>query len=122
MMMDEYQRNARSTANLDGHEVVQLSTLTLGLAGESGEFLALAMTLAVKSSLHADYIKKVIGHNHPVDRERIVKELGDILWYVSMEADFFDIPLSEIADTNSKKLAARYPNGFESEKSINRQD
>jgi NTP pyrophosphatase (non-canonical NTP hydrolase) len=121
MMLDEYQSNARKTAALDGGLADrQLAVLALGLAGEAGELLELAMEMAIKASKTADYIKKVIGHSHTLDRDRVIKELGDNLWYNAMIADLLHIPLSEVARVNNEKLANRYPNGFESEKSINR--
>lgn len=121
--MDDYQSKALSTAAIDKDGPLagmQLGILTLGLSGESAEFLELAMAMAVRSGKFADYMKKVLGHGHDLDREKVVKELGDVLWYVAMIAEMVDIPLSEVAETNNKKLANRYPNGFESEKSINR--
>jgi NTP pyrophosphatase (non-canonical NTP hydrolase) len=108
MMMNEYQKKARSTAAIEHFSMGQLAVLALGIAGEAGEV--------------ADYAKKVIGLNHPIDRNRFRDELGDVLWYVAMIADILGFRLSEIAIANTEKLAARYPNGFESERSINRQE
>ena len=108
MMMDEYQRNARKTADIYGFSMNQLAILSLGIAGEAGEV--------------ADYTKKVVGHGHTLDRDRYIKELGDVLWYVAMIAEILEVKLSEVAIANNQKLAARYPNGFESERSINRTD
>lgn len=124
MNLDEYQALARTTASLedDPTSIRQLATLSLGLAGEAAEFLELAMEMAVNAGKIADYFKKVIGHGHPLDRERVVKELGDNLWYNAMLADLLHIPLSEIAIENNRKLAARYPKGFDPERSLNRTD
>ncbi len=47
-----------------------LQILQLGLVGEAGEV--------------ADLIKKVEGHGHKPDREKLIKELGDVLWYVAV--------------------------------------
>jgi len=78
----------------------------LGLTGESGEV--------------ADLIKKWIGHDHPLDLEKLRKELGDVLWYIAAIADNFHIDLSDIAVTNILKLRSRYPDGFSSKMSQNR--
>jgi NTP pyrophosphatase (non-canonical NTP hydrolase) len=78
----------------------------LGVAGEAGEV--------------ADYIKKCEFHGHPLDRTKLKKELGDVLWYIAMLARTIDMPLSEIAEANVAKLKERYPNGFSHEASQKR--
>lgn len=80
----------------------------MGLCGEAGEV--------------ADLYKKWIGHGHPPDREKLVKELGDVLWYLSDLASKAGISLQEVANKNVKKLMRRYPEGFSTERSINRED
>ncbi len=83
-----------------------LTILALGVAGEAGEI--------------ADMVKKELGHGHPRDREKMAKEIGDVLWYLAAVADEYDYSLSEIATMNIAKLKARYPQGFSTEASINR--
>lgn len=69
----------------------------LGLPGEAGET--------------ADKFKKIIRDKGGVislsDREEIVKELGDVMWYVSTIAAYLDVPLSEVANGNISKLESR---------------
>jgi len=78
----------------------------LGLSGETGETI--------------DYLKKVIFHNHAYDKDKLKREIGDILWYVAEMCSAFDFSLEEIMELNISKLKARYPEGFSSEASINR--
>lgn len=85
-----------------------LHTWTLGLAGEAGEF--------------ADYLKKVDGHGHAEDLKVEKKELGDVSWYSAAIARVRGFKFSDVATFNIKKLMARYPNGFEKERSLNRQN
>ena len=80
--------------------------LGLGIAGEAGEV--------------ADIMKKELGHGHDRDHAKMAKELGDVLWYIAVLADRYGWSLSEIATMNVDKLMARYPDGFDSERSINR--
>lgn len=65
--------------------------------GESGEI--------------AEKAKKIIRDHDSdlskVDVEDLKKELGDVLWYVAVLADYFDIPLSEVGEKNIAKLASR---------------
>jgi NTP pyrophosphatase (non-canonical NTP hydrolase) len=108
MELNQYQQLALRTA---GHRASTQKTLTntaLGLAGESGEV--------------ADIIKKTFYHGHPLDKEALHKELGDVLWYLAVMADALGYDLDDIAQANVDKLRARYPEGFSEERSLNRQE
>jgi NTP pyrophosphatase (non-canonical NTP hydrolase) len=72
--------------------------LCAGLTGEAGEV--------------ADYLKKVFGHGHPLDVDRVKNEISDVLWYCAVLADRFGLTLADIAAANVEKLKARYPSGF----------
>ncbi len=73
----------------------------MGLTGEAGEV--------------ADKFKKIIRDKDGVvsdgDREAIIKELGDTLWYVASIARYLDAPLSEVAEKNVEKLYSRLERG-----------
>jgi NTP pyrophosphatase (non-canonical NTP hydrolase) len=86
----------------------QLAVLALGLGGEAGEVQEL--------------VKKNLGHGHDLDRERVMKELGDVLWYVAGVGTHLGISLEDIAQENLAKLRKRYPDGFDPERSKNRGD
>jgi NTP pyrophosphatase (non-canonical NTP hydrolase) len=108
MELDEYQRLAIRTA---GHResVEKVLTYTaLGLTGESGEV--------------AEIIKKAFYHGHPLDKEALHKELGDVLWYLAVMADGLGFSLDQIARENIEKLRARYPEGFSEVRSVNRRE
>jgi NTP pyrophosphatase (non-canonical NTP hydrolase) len=114
MEIKEYQKLAEVTSSLkdsrddlvsyrnQGRVLMSL----LGLAGETGETI--------------DYLKKVIYHSHAMDKEKLIREIGDITWYVSELCSALNIDLSTVLDKNISKLKARYPEGFESIKSIER--
>lgn len=100
----EYQRRAlsRSSVTMQTDRSQAMICGALGLAGESGEF--------------ADTIKKIVFHDHPITDELVAKmlyELGDVLWYVSLSAYALGIDLETIALMNDLKLSQRYPNGFD---------
>lgn len=97
--LDEYQRLALRTD--DGNTVTddQMTICCgLGVAGEAGEV--------------ADLIKKWAFHGKPLDQDKLVKEMGDVLWYLSVLAARRGISLEDVARANIAKLRARYPKGF----------
>lgn len=109
---DTYQELALRTASPESTatSLTLLNSAALGLSGESGEI--------------ADHVKKVMFHGHPLDdamRDKIAKEIGDILWYCAMGAKGIGLGLGEIARMNVEKLKKRYPDGFSSERSLDRQ-
>ena len=106
MTLDEYQSLAARTIGADRTHEQQLANAALGLAGEAGEV--------------ADTMKKHLFHGYPLDRDALVKELGDCMWYIAMFATELGVSLDEIARTNIEKLRRRYPDGFSPERSLNR--
>lgn len=108
-----YQGLALRTASGESllNQSTMLNSAALGLSGESGEI--------------ADHVKKVMFHGHPLDdvtKDKIAKEIGDILWYCAMGARGIGTDLGEIARMNVEKLKKRYPEGFSSERSLVRPD
>ena len=85
-----------------------LSNVGLGLAGESGEV--------------ADAIKKHLHQGHPLDKMKIAEELGDVVWYISLACSVIGFSFDDILRMNIAKLKRRYPNGFEAERSIHREE
>ena len=71
--------------------------LSLGLCGEAGEA--------------AEVIKKAYRNGQQFldisDREKLIEELGDALWYLTRLADFIGVPISEIIQINIGKLEQR---------------
>lgn len=101
MDFNEYQKKAakydlaNATPNLKDAGFIEK---VLGLVGEAGET--------------ADKIKKLIrdkdGAVSDEDKELVVKELGDTLWYIASVARYLGVSLSEVASENIEKLESRY--------------
>lgn len=111
MTFDEYQANAMRTKNrgeLDAVLAPHLAVAGLGLAGEAGEV--------------ADEIKKIVGHGKAMDKPKLLKELGDVLWYAASLADELGVRLADVAQANIDKLKARYPAGFSTAASVAKAD
>ena len=67
-------------------------------------------------------LKKTEFQGHDFDPMKMVDELGDVLWYVAQLATGLGVTLEYVAQHNVDKLLARYPDGFDSEKSIHRKE
>jgi len=104
MDINEYAKTAISTLAKDyeyGYIDAQLMGQVLGLSGESGEVL--------------EKFKKLLrdkqGKLTDEDRAEIIKELGDILWYVNSVAHLLGSSLEEVARLNNQKLLSRQQRG-----------
>ena len=106
MDLNEYQRLAHKTQNphLTAREIY--AQCAMGLAGETGEV--------------ADLLKKYLFHGHFIDKEKVKRELGDVLWYVAELAGACGFTMTDVAGANIAKLMDRYPDGFSEERSRNR--
>ena len=107
MTGNEYQRLAMTTLNPDLKQKDVLINGVMGLCGEAGEAI--------------DIVKKHLHQGHELDREKLIKELGDIAWYLAETAYALDIELDEVLEGNIAKLKARYPEGFDTERSVHRE-
>ncbi|MGN6415406.1 nucleoside triphosphate pyrophosphohydrolase family protein [Flexivirga sp.] len=100
MQMDDYQQAALRTAR-DKDAPDEFMHLVLGLVGEAGEI--------------AEKVKKLVRDKHSdlaqLDREDMAAELGDVLWYAAVLANFLDLSLDDVAQRNVDKLADRQRRG-----------
>ena len=108
MTINEYQDLAMRTLNTRLTKRDVLINSVMGLCGEAGEAI--------------DIVKKWFAHGHELDKEKLIKELGDVAWYLAEAATALDVKLEDILQGNIDKLKKRYPEGFETSKSIIRLD
>lgn len=101
MNFDEYQTKAKKYDFYEETEdlgAVGFFEKVLGLTGEAGET--------------ADKVKKILRDKGGVvseeDRDLLIKELGDVLWYLAAISRYLGVPLSEVAKSNLDKLESRY--------------
>lgn len=96
MDINEYQAKAAETLQFDRSSNEAVSISLLGLSGEVGE-------------LSTEYKKKIRdGDSYKIFREKIVEEMGDIMWYLSSIATHEGIEFSEILHNNVKKINERW--------------
>lgn len=107
MQLSEYQDLAmRTNGAKTQHEMLLMGAL--GLNGEAGEI--------------AEVIKKLYYHGHNLEIEAFAKEIGDVMWYLALLCEALGLDMDIIAEQNIDKLRKRYPDGFSSERSINRDE
>jgi NTP pyrophosphatase (non-canonical NTP hydrolase) len=106
--LDTYQSLAARTRNpaLDASQ--RLLDAAAGLAEEAGEVLGT--------------VRKHLFQQQALDREAVIRELGDALWCVSAVAAALDLSLGEVAQQNLDKLRRRYPDGFTADAARERRD
>lgn len=100
--LNQYQEGARETAIYPGqNRFLGLLYTVMGLGGEAGEL--------------SNKVKKLMRDHqyrlHEAARERLINELGDVLWYVAAVSSELGVTLDTVASRNLEKLAARQKTG-----------
>lgn len=84
--------------------------MVLGIAGEASEV--------------AEKWKKIVAYREGVitddDKAEIGKEIGDVLWYMTVFADMLGLSMNDIAVKNADKLASRKTRGVQKGSGDNR--
>jgi NTP pyrophosphatase (non-canonical NTP hydrolase) len=110
--LDDYQTSALKYDTFVGYKdgLMKYSKDGIMLATENG-LLEKVLGLPGEAGEAADKFKKILRDKNGVisiaDRDEIVKELGDVMWYIAMIAEYLEVPLSEVANKNLEKLESR---------------
>ena len=83
-----------------GANIERLLTAAVGISAEGGEF--------------TEIVKKMVFQGKPWNednREHLIIELGDVMWYVAQACMALDVPFDDVVRGNVKKLEKRYPGG-----------
>ena len=93
MNINDYQKEAMRTLNPELNKKDILINSVMGLCGESGEAI--------------DIVKKWLMQGHDLDKNHLIKELGDIAWYLAEAATALDVPLDTILQARGHSRTAR---------------
>jgi len=110
----DYQCFIESLSALDGKgaNIERLLTAAVGISAEGGEFM--------------EIVKKMVFQGKPWNddnREHLIIELGDVMWYVMQACMALDVSIEEVVAGNVDKLKKRYPGGeFDVYQSENRKE
>jgi NTP pyrophosphatase (non-canonical NTP hydrolase) len=102
--LQEYQSFVADTSRAEAQKIIDLFTkgddddarellAAIGMAGEGGEVL--------------EHYKKWLFHGKPRDDQAIIKEIGDVLWYVFLWCEATGYPFEYILERNKEKLETR---------------
>lgn len=97
MDMKTYSTRAIAFVRQDLDSAQQLNNAALGIGGEAGEAV--------------DLVKKFLFHDKPLDRTKLLTELGDLAWYINLALYAVGSSWDEITDANIAKLVTRYHSG-----------
>lgn len=106
MDIREFQRVSTRTLNKELSKEQQVSNMIFGANGELGEV--------------TDILKKHLYQGHRIDKQHLSEEIGDAMFYLVNLATLFNLEFEDILEGNINKLKARYPEGFDRERSIKR--
>lgn len=131
MMINEYQKETLRTeawgcpyyTNNIGDVRLQsghVEGYVQGRIGHAGRLINGLMGLNGEAGEAIDILKKHLFQGHDLDRVHLAKELGDVAWYLAVTADALGYSLEEILEMNVAKLRERYPDGFDSDRSVYR--
>ena len=107
MTIEKFQQGAGRTAKRADF-AFDLTHAALGLTSEAGEF--------------ADAVKKAIVYGKPLDKENLLEELGDLLWFTSFACDVLNVDMADVMLQNLEKLRKRYPEKYSDFDAIYRRD
>lgn len=107
MTGNEYQKLAARTINKNLFSEKIEHHAMHGMVGEIGE-------------INSIYQKTYQGHK--LDLEHLKKEVGDLLWFIAEYCTAMEWNLDDVMQLNIDKLRARYPEGFEAERSLHRKE
>ena len=108
MTGSEYQKLAMRTCNIPPeNKSDRFYHAVFGLNSEAGEVAGILQ-------------KKYQGHK--ADKQHMMKELGDCLWMIAEACEAIGTSMDAVMEMNIAKLKARYPDGFEAERSLHREE
>ena len=109
--LDALKKSFDNIEKNSGIKTPRLLTAALGLGSETGEFV--------------EIVKKMYLQGKPPSEDNIFhmkRELGDIMWYWVTACASLNLDPFEVISENQEKLAARYGEKFEVQRSEIRKD
>jgi NTP pyrophosphatase (non-canonical NTP hydrolase) len=107
--------------DIDQYQGFALRTLASDVAKDRARvFFNAATGLSSETGEVNELVKKHFFHGHELDIDHMKKELGDLAWYWALMCHAIGVRPSDVLMANIEKLRRRYPDGFSTERSMNR--
>lgn len=118
--LNQYQAEAMRTCCIDYTSEDRMTNALLLSADHQAMLMHAALGLSSEAGEVAGILQKVY-QGHDFDRDHFLKELGDCQWMIAEACDALHASLTDdVMKVNIEKLKARYPDGFDPEKSRHR--
>jgi NTP pyrophosphatase (non-canonical NTP hydrolase) len=98
MDANDYQREAMRTCDLTQDPSITLNHAAMGMCSEAGEACG--------------FVLKHQHHGRALDQEKVLAEIGDVLWYAAEACSALGVNLGDVMEANLAKLRKRWPEGF----------
>ena len=107
MTITQYQELAARTINRDLSQTQSTHHALYGLSAEVGEVLG---------------IFQKYYQGHPISYIELRKEIGDVCWMIAELCTVHGWSLEDVCRENIEKLKKRYPEGFDADRSLHREE
>lgn len=119
MKMNEYQKLAIRTCGIPyDHDPL---AETFPDQHQRGMIIHAVTLLNSEAGEVASIIQKIY-QGHAYNHDHMKKEIGDVLWGIAELCEGLGFSMDDVAQTNIDKLKARFPDGFEAERSLHRKE
>lgn len=106
--MKDFEQHVARLFIKPGDSMGRMVHASMGVSGEAGELI--------------DAIKKAWIYGKPLDRENVLEEAGDLMFYLQALLTECGFTLDQAMEYNVAKLAKRYPKGYTDAAAIERAD
>jgi NTP pyrophosphatase (non-canonical NTP hydrolase) len=121
MTPNEYQKLAQRTVMPDVAQYIKIDE-RLNERPALSHVLVAALKLNSESGELSDALVKHICYGQPLDRNNIIEECGDLLWYIALILEKLDASMETCMYDNIVKLQKRYLEKFTEEHAAKRLD
>lgn len=111
------------------HDILLATTVDMGYdachqqdLNDIWDNMALSAGVVMSAKNVGEQIKKAYGHDHPLNRIELARNVGAVLYILNRLLERHAIAPEEVMEANVEKLMKRYPGGFSAEDSMARVD
>lgn len=108
---------------MNGNDYQKLAMRTCGIPKDKTDDMICHAVFGLTSEAgEVAGIYQKVYQGHTVDPEHVKKELGDCMWMIAEACTAMGFTMDDVMETNIEKLRKRYPDGFDAEHSLHREE